>query len=100
VAPGLVVNAAEAMEGAGTISIAARRGAPGCVVEVADDGRGIHPDDMASIFRESYTTKTVHGNKGLGLHTVRALIEHAGGSISCSSRPGHGTRFTVTLSAE
>lgn len=71
------------------------------LVSVADTGYGIPRDARGKIFSkffraENVAQKVPDGN-GLGLYIVKSVLERAGGSISFVSRPGHGTRFTVTL---
>jgi two-component system sensor histidine kinase PilS (NtrC family) len=100
----LFVNAAEAMPGGGEILIGAEvlRGAdmgvrPGNAVKisVADNGKGISPNDLQKVFEPFYTTKA--GGTGLGLATVYRIIESHAGRIRVDSRPDEGTVFTILL---
>jgi signal transduction histidine kinase len=75
------------------------------LVEVADSGEGIAPDDLPHVFERSYRgdpARTRGGMErsagaGLGLAIARGLIEAHGGSIGVQSQPGQGARFYFTL---
>jgi signal transduction histidine kinase len=98
----LLTNAAQAIpEGRrGTITVSVGRGAGGTVrLEVADDGRGIDPEEMKRIFDPFFTTREVGTGMGLGLTICHALVTAHGGTISASSEPGRGTTFRVELPA-
>ena len=73
------------------------------VVEVEDTGPGISEADLPYIFDRFYRTDAsrarVTGGRGVGLAIARAAVEAHGGSISATSQPGQGSRFTVTLPA-
>jgi signal transduction histidine kinase len=105
----LVINALEALGGAGTISISAAQGLeyqepgpaaarrdppPTLVVEVADDGPGVTPEILERVFNPFFTTKPQ--GSGLGLAIVRKIVDAHNGHIDLVSGP-HGTRFQVTL---
>lgn len=93
----LVDNAAEAMEGAGTLTLRVRAEGACLVVEVADSGRGIPEDSLPRIFEPFYTTKDVGKGTGLGLHlSYRIVTQRHHGSITARSRPGE-TRMVVRL---
>ena len=64
----------------------------------ADNGAGISSDNLERIFDPFFTTNRHQGGTGLGLHIVYNLItQKLGGSITVSSTPGKGTRFTLQL---
>ena len=70
----------------------------GClVVEVADTGPGIPPENRTKIFEPFFTTKPSGEGTGLGLSLCRGIIEEHGGAIEVASEPGQGTRFLITL---
>ncbi|MDF1488957.1 sensor histidine kinase [Tessaracoccus caeni] len=97
----LLVNAADALEGTGRISVVTSSpDAQSVRVEIVDDGPGIPAELTSRIFEPRFTTKqgTVRYGMGLGLSLTRTLVERNGGTIAVSSRPGH-TVFTVTLPA-
>ncbi|MFJ3912182.1 ATP-binding protein [Streptomyces vinaceus] len=93
----LVDNAAEAMEGAGTLTLRVRAEGVCLVVEITDTGRGIPEDSLPRIFEPFYTTKDVGKGTGLGLHlSYRIVTQRHHGSITARSRPGE-TRMVVRL---
>lgn len=107
----LLVNAIDAIEGEGTISISIRplggfspQGLRFVELEVSDTGKGMGPEILARIFEPFYTTKGTAtsekkqiGGSGLGLSTVQNMIEAWGGRISCESEVGKGTTFLISL---
>ena len=86
----LVSNAFEAMNGAGSLRIAASPR----TIEVGDTGPGIALTDHRQIFEPFFTTKVSPG-AGLGLAIVREIMLRHGGAVSVKSGPGHGARFTL-----
>lgn len=76
-------------------------GRPGAylVVEVEDSGMGIRSTDLERIFDPFFTTKQADHGTGLGLATVRGIIQEHGGFILVKSSFGHGTLFKVFLPA-
>jgi two-component system OmpR family sensor kinase len=81
------------------IEVRAREGAGSVVVEVADTGPGIHPEDLPHIWEELYRSpraRAVAGS-GLGLALVRAVVEQHGGTVTAESRVGRGTVVRVQL---
>lgn len=67
----------------------------GAMLEVADAGPGIAPEDLAQVFTPFFTTKA--RGSGLGLATVQRIIDAHGGAVAAASEPGQGARFTVRL---
>jgi signal transduction histidine kinase len=91
----LLLNAVQAITGAGTVNveIGSREGC--ATVVVRDTGRGISPQHVSNIFRPFYTTK---GNgTGLGLSLARRIVEEHHGRIEVNSVVGKGSQFTVLL---
>jgi PAS domain S-box-containing protein len=95
----ILLNAAEAISSAGTITIRSRRDAERglAVVSCADTGCGIPPENLEHIFEPFFTTKQESHGTGLGLAVVYGIIERHGGAIRVDSRVGAGTTFTVQL---
>jgi signal transduction histidine kinase len=91
----LILNAIQAIDGPGTVSVSVGRHEKSATVEVRDTGPGIPPAALASIFRPFFTTKG-HGT-GLGLSLAKRIVEDHGGHIEVVSSPGRGCAFTVYL---
>jgi PAS domain S-box-containing protein len=93
----LALNAIEATDPDGRITVATRFLPPDELIEVAiiDTGKGIAEDKIDKIFDPFFTTK--QGGTGLGLSITRSIIEQHGGRIDVKSEPGHGTTFTIRL---
>ncbi len=68
-------------------------------LRVEDNGRGMPDDVRAHLFEPFFTTKDEGRGTGLGLVSVRAMVEQDGGSVSVDSAPGRGTSFRVTWPA-
>jgi len=91
----LLLNAVQAIDGAGTIWVEISLLKGDAAITVADTGRGIAPEHLANIFRPFYTTK---GNgTGLGLSMARRTVEDHQGRIEVTSEIGKGARFLVVL---
>ena len=93
----LFLNAIQAIEGKGTITIRSyvspdRRNVN---IEVSDTGCGIPPEHMTRIFEPFFSTKAK--GTGLGLAVTYGIVQKHGGHISAFSQPGQGARFTVEL---
>jgi signal transduction histidine kinase len=75
------------------VRLEARQGAVSIVVE--DTGRGMDEATRRQLFRPFFTTR--HGGTGLGLAIVKRIVEEHRGAVHVDSRPGEGSRFTITL---
>jgi signal transduction histidine kinase len=74
-----------------------REGDLGALI-IADQGKGISPDDQARIFEKfERIDPTEPGGTGLGLYIARRLARAMGGDLAVDSAPGQGARFTFTL---
>jgi signal transduction histidine kinase len=88
----LVANACDALHGGGRLRIRAGRGEGGGVVlSVSDTGTGMAPEVAARAFDPFFTTKEEGKGTGLGLASVKAIVEGMGGGIALESAPGRGT---------
>lgn len=93
----LLVNAAQAIDGHGTVTIRSFVAGDSAVVEVQDTGSGIPADVIGSVFDPFFTTKPVGTGTGLGLSISYGIVEEHGGKLSVESLMDAGTTFTVTL---
>lgn len=93
----LLGNAAEAIEGAGSITVRTARDGDKVRVEVSDDGCGIAPEVLPRIFEQYFTTKPEGKGTGLGLTIALDLVHAHGGDIRVASSAGKGSTFTVVL---
>ncbi|MBV8976514.1 MAG: hybrid sensor histidine kinase/response regulator [Alphaproteobacteria bacterium] len=103
----IVVNARDALPGAGKVTIATRdavldeSGAPGSfvVLEITDTGIGMAPEVLARAFDPFFTTKPVGQGTGLGLSTAYGFVTQSGGHMRIKSSPGAGATITIFLPA-
>jgi two-component system, cell cycle sensor histidine kinase and response regulator CckA len=108
----LVVNARDAMQEGGRISLRTRNfPASECaglkemaippadyvLIEVEDTGHGLPADVRAKIFEPFFTTKEVGKGTGLGLSMVYGIVKQTGGYVFCESEPGAGATFRILL---
>lgn len=97
----LIVNARQAMESGGTLTVVVRTNTESGHAElsVRDTGGGIPADKLRRIFEPFFTTKTLdeqgQGGTGLGLSLARDVMESHGGRIRVDSAVGSGTTFTL-----
>ncbi len=96
----ILVNAVQAMDERGTVTITTRRGRLGTVeAAVSDTGRGIPQEVIDRIFDPFFTTKGSGEGTGLGLSIAYGIITKHHGTIQVETEPGKGTTFTVRLPA-
>src|SRR5579863_965715 len=100
----LLLNAADAIDEAGSITIRTRRakgrGAElGVIAEVIDEGTGIPRSALRKIFEPFYTTKPPGRGTGLGLSVCYGIVADHGGRMEVESEPGKGSTFRVILPA-
>ena len=93
----MLVNAAQAIEEKGVITLRS-----GCVgeevwISISDTGHGIPPELRTRIFDPFFTTKPVGKGTGLGLSVSYGIVNKHGGRIEVESQPGSGTAFTIWL---
>jgi two-component system NtrC family sensor kinase len=93
----LIINAVDAMEGKGTLTLHTYQDKPGrnVVLEVSDTGQGIPAENRERIFEPFFTTKEVGKGTGLGLSTVYGIVKEHGGTIEVRSTVGEGTTFII-----
>ncbi|MFB0505213.1 MAG: PAS domain S-box protein [Thermodesulfobacteriota bacterium] len=97
----IIVNAAEAMHGSGTLTITTGLSADKkeIWIDFADTGEGIPQENVSKIFDPFFTTKEVGKGTGLGLSTSYGIIDGHGGQIVVKSQVGKGTTFRIELPA-
>lgn len=93
----LILNAGEAITGAGTIIIKTFVKDKNIIVSISDTGCGITEEDMYKIFDPFFTTKPVGKGTGLGLSVSYGIIQQHNGEIKCESKQNEGTTFKVFL---
>ena len=93
----LLVNAAQAIDDRGTITLRTRADADHVLVQVSDSGCGIPPEVVKRIFDPFFTTKPVGKGTGLGLSVTHSIVARHHGAITVDSVMGQGTTFTVRL---
>ena len=95
----LILNAAQATGGRGTVRIVTAAEGGEVVVRVEDDGCGIPEAAMEKIFDPFFTTKPVGKGTGMGLFISYQIVKRLGGEIRVESQAGAGTRVSVRLPA-
>lgn len=96
---GVMLNALDAMEGGGQLTVRARRAGRGdeVMVEIEDTGAGISAADQTKIFEPFYTTKPAGRGTGLGLSICYGIVQEHHGRLEVESQPGRGSTFRVVL---
>lgn len=93
----ILVNAAQAIHGEGTITIKTYRRRNDVILEFTDTGRGISREHLGKVFDPGFTTKGSGVGTGLGLSIVHQIIQQHDGRIDVTSQPGEKTTFRITL---
>lgn len=96
----LIMNAVQALDGKGTITLSTARCGDLVELAVGDTGPGIPAELLASIFDPFFTTKPEGEGTGLGLYLCRTIVREHGGEILVESKPGCGANFRVRLPAQ
>lgn len=96
----MIKNAADAIEGGGTLYIKTRLDDRELSVEFRDTGQGLPADHMSQIFQPFFTTKENGKGTGLGLAVCKDIVEKYNGRIEASNVEGGGARFLVRLPLE
>lgn len=95
----LIMNAIQAIDDKGTITLSSGQEAGWVWISIEDTGIGMAPDVLQRIFDPFFTTKPVGKGTGLGLSVSYDIVKKHGGRIDVRSEPGKGTRFCVWLPA-
>lgn len=93
----LLVNAAQAIEGFGIITVSTEAAGDTVRIMIGDDGKGIPPDALPRIFDPFFTTKGVGDGTGLGLAISYGIVAKHNGKIEVTSVPGEGSLFMIEL---
>jgi signal transduction histidine kinase len=93
----IIVNALDAMEDKGTLSVATGIENGTVFVRIGDTGPGIPPDITTRIFDPFFTTKSEKGGVGLGLSIANRIVADNNGKMNVTSEKGKGTTFKITL---
>jgi signal transduction histidine kinase len=94
----LTINAVEAMDKGGRITLATRgEDDESLIVEVSDTGKGIPQELLPRVFEPFVSDKDGNNSVGLGLSVVYGIVQSHGGEIRVDSKVGLGTTFVVTL---
>jgi signal transduction histidine kinase len=93
----LLVNAAQAIEEKGVITIRTWSDKRSVYVSVSDSGRGIPAENLKRIFEPFFTTKEVGKGTGLGLSISYGIIKNHNGTLEVQSEPGKGSTFSVAI---
>ena len=91
----LLLNAVQAIEGPGTVTVTIGGHDDCATIAVSDSGRGMTPQQIAQIFRPFFTTRA--NGTGLGLPLVRRIVDEHHGRIAVTSEPGKGSIFEVEI---
>ncbi len=99
----LLVNAAQSFPDEDAekneIAVTIRSEGSNVVIEVRDTGSGMSPEQQARVFEPFFTTKPSGVGSGIGLSICCSIVGEVGGQITCDSRPGVGSTFSVHLPA-
>ncbi len=93
----LATNGIDAMPDGGKLTFRAFANGSRVVIEVADSGAGILPENMSKVFEPFFTTKEVGKGTGLGLAVCYGIVSEHGGRLSVRSNIGKGTTFSIFL---
>jgi len=93
----IIVNALDAMEDKGTLTIETGTEGNTVFVKISDTGPGIPSDLIGRIFDPFFTTKSEKGGTGLGLSIAKRIVQENNGRIDVASEEGKGTTFTIIL---
>jgi signal transduction histidine kinase len=97
----LISNAIKFSPNGASVELSASKSANGWTLCVTDNGNGIAPADIARLGQRNFRATSSAGTAGygLGLSIVQRLVDEASGRVSFESRPGNGTRVTISFPA-
>ena len=96
----ILINACQAIENEGTITITTEYKDKNLIVKIKDTGHGIPKNQLPKIFSAGFTTKSSGVGTGLGLAICTKIIEKHNGKIIVNSEVGKGSEFIITIRGE
>ena len=96
----ILINACQAIEGNGIITISTEYTSKNLIVKIKDNGKGIPKNQLSKIFIAGFTTKSSGVGTGLGLAICTKIIEKHHGKIIVNSEEGKGSEFVITICSE
>jgi signal transduction histidine kinase len=96
----ILVNACQAIEKTGKITISTELKEKNLEIKIKDNGKGIPKENLKNIFTAGFTTKGVGVGTGLGLAISQKIIDKHHGKISVISEVGIGSEFIITIPCE
>ncbi len=96
----ILINACQAIENEGTITITTEYKDKNLIVKIKDTGHGIPKNQLLKIFSAGFTTKSSGVGTGLGLAICTKIIEKHNGKIIVNSEVGKGSEFIITIRGE
>ena len=93
----VLVNASEAIDSEGVITVKSFSREDRAHIEIADTGRGIAPDKLPGLFDIDFERKQGQVRLRMGLSNAKSMIEKHGGTIDVDTAPGAGTTFRISL---
>jgi signal transduction histidine kinase len=91
----IIINAIEAMEPNGVLTITTEHKNDRCVVTIKDNGKGMNKEQLSKLFEPYFTTK--ENGTGLGLTNTQNIILGHKATVFAQSEEGKGTAFTITF---
>jgi signal transduction histidine kinase len=95
----ILLNAAQAMDGAGRVTVSGRRRGARAVLAIRDEGPGIAPEHLGRVFEPFFTTKPDGVGTGLGLTISSEIVRELGGDLRAENHPQGGACFVIELPA-
>ncbi len=93
----LLLNASQAIDGAGEIRITTWTDVESIFVRIQDSGKGIPPEKLEGLFEIGFTSRSSKVRLGTGLFNAYNIIQKHRGDITAHSEPGQGATFTIRL---
>ncbi|HSD44530.1 MAG TPA: ATP-binding protein [Burkholderiales bacterium] len=95
----ILLNAAQAMDGEGRVTVTGHRRGPRAVLTIRDEGAGIAPEHLGRVFEPFFTTKPDGVGTGLGLTISSEIVRELGGDLRAGNHPQGGACFVIELPA-